>query len=87
MSIIKKVVASAASSAGALAWRRLSWQARAAWVGASMALRLAKRAAGIRRALTGSGGRNAHNGAHNARHVGSAASVGVPAAAAALAAQ
>ena len=85
MGIAKKAAATALTTATSLAWRRLSWQARAAWVGGSLALGAFRRLAGIRKALGGGGGREARERGRRRLNSGAAAGpVGMPPGAAAL---
>lgn len=53
--VVKKAVAAAATTATSLAWKRLSWQARAALMGGSFALGAARKLNNIRHRLTGGG--------------------------------
>lgn len=52
--VIKKAAAAAATTATSLAWKRLSWQARAALMGGSFALGTARKLNSIRHRLAGS---------------------------------
>ena len=54
--LVKKAAATAAATATSLAWKRLSWQARAVMMGGSFALGAARKLNGIRQRLTGGGG-------------------------------
>lgn len=55
MGVAKKVAATALTTATSLAWKRLSWQARAALTGGSLALGAYRRLRGVRETLTGRG--------------------------------
>jgi hypothetical protein len=63
-SAAKKAAAAAVTTATSLAWKRLSWQARAALMGGSFALGAARRLNSIRHRLAGhhakDGGRRRH---------------------------
>lgn len=79
MGIAKKAAANALTTASSLAWARLSWQARAAWVGGSLALGAFKCLSGIRKALGGGSGREVRDRGRRRLHA-----VSMPPAAAAL---
>lgn len=55
MGIAKKVAATALTTATSLAWKRLSWQARTALTGGSLAIGAYRKLRGVREALTGRG--------------------------------
>ncbi len=82
MGVAKKVAATALTTATSLAWKRLSWQARAALTGGSLALGAYKRLRGVREALTGRGRAPSERGRRRVATAGAA--MGVPPAAAVL---
>lgn len=62
MGVAKKIAATALTTATSLAWKRLSWQARAALTGGSLALGAYRRLRGVRETLTGGRGKAAGEG-------------------------